>query len=115
VDVRLNKKNTSYVSLISRATEMHRSHQMPEGYSLRYFSSGKWQLLVGDSIVSTGIVKMRNNEWSNLRLTTNIDLITAFINNVQVAIIKNKKYSHGLCGLASSYDQNSFDNFSVTK
>ena len=115
VDVRLNKKNTSYVSLISRATEMHRSHQMPEGYSLRYFSSGKWQLLVGDSIVSTGIVKMRNNEWSNLRLTTNIDVITAFINNVQVAIIKNKKYSHGLCGLASSYDQNSFDNFSVTK
>ncbi len=41
--------------------------------------------------------------------------ITAFIDQQQIVSVLNSKFTHGLCGLGSSYDQNLFDNFSVKK
>ena len=115
VDVCLQKKNTSYVSIIGRITDVHRSHEMPDGYCFKLFSNGDWQLLALDSIISHGFIKIKDKRWTNLKLKMSHNLITGFIDNLQVVKIFNNKYTHGLCGIGSSYDQNLFDNFSIRK
>ncbi len=112
-DVSLQKKNTAYASIIGRVTDVHRSHKMPEGYSLRLYSTGEWQLLASDSLISKGFSPVTNKKWINLKLKFDKNVIIAFLDNKQVVKTLNDKYTHGMCGLGSSYDQNLFDNFSV--
>ncbi len=115
VNVFLTKDTMSYGAVIGRALELHRSHQAPEAYWLKLYSSGNWQLLVSDSIVCKGLVKNKQGKWVNLKLTMYRNRITAFINQQQIVSVLNSKFTHGLCGLGSSYDQNLFDKFSVKK
>jgi len=93
--------------------ELHRSHQAPEAYWFKIYSTGKWELLIADSIAIKGWVKLKENKACNIKLFMKENLITAFINQKVVARIFNSKYNHGLCGLGSNYDKNLFDNFSI--
>ncbi len=62
VNVFLMKDTMSYGAVIGRALELHRSHQAPEAYWLKLYSSGNWQLLVSDSIVCKGSVKNKQEQ-----------------------------------------------------
>lgn len=113
VDVFLMKGIKSYGAVIGRVLELHRSHRAPDAYWFKLYATGNWQLLISDSIICKGSLKNKEGRWTNLKLSMKGNLITAYIDQKQVAKIFDSKFSHGLSGLGSSYNQNLFDNFSV--
>jgi galactosylceramidase len=103
----------SYASLFSRATEMHRSHKLPEAYQLILHSSGKWELMAGAKKLVSGLVILPESGWDTLVLETKKERIKATINGKLVADITDTTYTHGMAGVGSSFNQIDFDNFSI--
>ena len=103
----------SYASVLSRATEMHRSHQIAEAYQLKLQSSGKWELMAGTKNLASGLVILAENSWHSIQLDARGDKITAVINGQTVAEITDSTYSHGMIGLGSSFNEVDFDNVEV--
>ena len=103
----------SYASVLSRATEMHRSHQLAEAYQLKLQSSGKWELMAGTKRLASGLVILPENSWHSLQLDAKDDQITAIINGQTVIKITDSTYSHGMIGLGSSFNEVDFDNVKV--
>jgi galactosylceramidase len=103
----------SYATVMSRATEMHRSHKMPEAYQLKLQSSGKWELFAGSKRLSNGLVPLNGNNWHTLMLETKGIQIRGYINNLLVTDISNSAYQHGMAGVGSSFNNVDFDNFNV--
>lgn len=102
----------SYGSLFLRATEIHRSHELPEAYQLKLEASGKWTLLAGKKKLATGFAKL-NGEWQTLVLSANGAIIEAFLNNKKLVSLEDRTYKKGLVGLGCSYHQVDFDDFVV--
>ena len=103
----------SYATVMSRATEMHRSHKMPEAYQLKLQSSGKWELFAGSKRLSNGLVPLNGNNWHTLMLETKGIQIRGYINNQLVTDISNSAYQHGMAGVGSSFNNVDFDNFKI--
>jgi galactosylceramidase len=103
----------SYATILSRATEMHRSHKLPEAYQLKLQSSGKWELMAGSKRASSGLLKLSENSWHTLILQTKGSQIKATINGNVVAEIPDTTYKQGMAGLGCSFNIVDFDNFMV--
>ena len=103
----------SYASVLSRASEMHRSHKPAEAYQLKLQSSGKWELTAGAKNLASGLVVLSENSWHSIQLDTKGDKITAIINGQTVANMTDSTYSHGMIGLGSSFNLVDFDNVEV--
>jgi hypothetical protein len=103
----------SYATLFSRATEMHRSHKLPEAYQLILHSSGKWELMAGAKKLVSGLVILPESGWDTLVLETKKERIKATINGKLVADITDTTYTHGMAGVGSSFNLIDFDNFSI--
>ncbi len=103
----------SYATILSRTTEMHRSHKLAEAYQLKLQSSGKWELTAGTRKLISGLINLSENKWHTLMLETKGNKITATINGIVVAQITDATYKHGMAGLGSSFNIVDFDNFMV--
>ena len=103
----------STASVMARATEMHRSHKMPEAYQLKLQSSGKWELFAGSKRLSNGLIQLNENNWQTLVLETKGTQIKAYINNQLVTDIVNSAYPHGMAGLGCSFNNVDLDNFTI--
>ena len=103
----------SYASVLSRATEMHRSHQLAEAYQLKLQSSGKWDLMAGTKRMASGLIALPKDSWYSLQLDAKGDKIAAEINGQTVAEIIDSTYTHGMIGLGSSFNRVDFDNVEV--
>lgn len=111
IDVALGEAY-SYASLGGRILETYRSHKLPEGYILKLESSGIWTLSVGYRVLKKGFVQLCD-KWQNLQMTMNKDSIQAFINDVEIAAIRDSTYSMGMVSLGSSFHNVDFDNLSI--
>lgn len=103
----------SYAMIFSRATEMHRSHQLPNAYILKLQSSGKWELMAGTKMLDSGLVKLPEKKWHTLYLENSGDQIKANINGQVVAVIVDLTFSHGMAGFGSSFHNVDFDNIEI--
>ena len=103
----------SYATLFCRASEMHRSHNLPEAYLLKLESSGKWELMAGSKKLLSGLISFTENSWHTLQLDLKGSKIRAFINGKEVCNITDGTYSHGMIGLGSSFNLVDFDNIEV--
>ena len=134
VDVRFDanpkdrKKN--YVELAAR----YNTYTTKNGYWLRLYQTGEWQVYdingkkassfslpmnyvssdVNDGI--QGEIKLEEGAWNNLSLTVNGRELIAKINGeiVCAEVLDKCITASGRIGLASSYNNNDFDNLSVT-
>lgn len=103
----------SYGNLSGRLTETYRSHKEPEAYTLRLFSSGKWELRTAEKILSSGYKKLDNTQWHNLKLIMKGDNVQAYINKECVVSLYDKSYTKGMIGLGSSFHEICFDDLVV--
>lgn len=105
----------SYATILSRATEIYRSHQLPDAYILKLNSSGIWELKAGKQKLASGFVKIDKDSWQKISLNLNAQNIKAIINGQTVASLTDSTYTSGMAGLGSSFHWVDFDNFSVNK
>lgn len=103
----------SYATILARATEMHRSHKLPEAYLLKLQSYGKWELLAGVKKLASGLVALPEKSWYSVQLETKGNKIKAIINGQVIADITDSTYTHGMVGLGSSFNLVDFDNLEV--
>ena len=103
----------SYATILSRATEMQRSHILPQAYLLKLESSGKWELMAGTKKMVSGLIDLNDNNWHSILLNAKGDKIKAIINGQVVAEINDSTYTRGMAGLGSSFHRVDFDNFEV--
>ncbi|HEU0228732.1 MAG TPA: hypothetical protein VFQ86_13415, partial [Arachidicoccus soli] len=101
-NVMLTNDSTSYISLLGRATELHRAHKEPEAYVFKMFSNGSWELKAGSKVIKEGIYKGKIKEWNIVELEMNNDTVSASINNNKLCQVKDNTYTHGLAGIGSS-------------
>lgn len=131
IDVRFDKqpddKGKNYVELGAR----YNTYTTKNGYWLRLYQTGEWKLYdingeIGGShaqpkYVSSqqdilGGMKLEEGAWNNLSLTVNGKELIAKINGeiVCCTILDKCITASGRIGLSSSYNNNDFDNLSVT-
>lgn len=103
----------SYATILSRTTEMHRSHKLPEAYLLKLQSSGKWELWAGANNLASGFLVLPEKSWHTIQLDTKGAKIKAIINEHVVADVVDSTYTHGMVGLGSSVNLVDFDNLEV--
>lgn len=103
----------SYATILSRATEMYRSHKLPQAYLLKLESSGKWELSAGNKKLASGLIVLNNSNWQSMLLDAKGDKLKAIINGKVVTEINDSTYTHGMAGLGSSFHLVDFDNFEV--
>ncbi|MEI6677889.1 MAG: family 16 glycoside hydrolase [Mariniphaga sp.] len=103
----------SYATILARATEMYRSHKIPEAYLLKLQSSGKWELTAGAKKLAAGLTVLNPHSWHTILLETKGDKIKAKINGNIVAEVTDSKYTHGMIGLGSSFNLVDFDNVEI--
>ena len=103
----------SYATILARATEMHRSHKLPEAYLLKLQSSGKWELLAGAKKLASGLVVLPEKSWHSVQIDAKGINIKAHIDGEVVADITDSTYTHGMVGLGSSFNLVDFDNLEV--
>jgi galactosylceramidase len=102
-----------YANVFVRATEMYRSHQLPDAYILKLQSSGKWELMAGSKILASGFVPLILTDWQTIQLQVKGDLIKAWINQKELVSMNDKTYKKGLAGFGCSFHRVDFDNFSI--
>ena len=103
----------SYATVLARATEMHRSHKLPEAYILSLQSSGKWELMAGPKKLSYGIIALPEKGWNKVQLDVKGEKIKVIINHQVLTEITDSTYSHGMAGLGSSFNVVDFDNLAI--
>lgn len=103
----------SYANISGRLTEVYRSHTESDAYSLRLFSSGKWELRTSATVLDSGYVPLDNSIWHELNLRMKGSDLLAFIDRKCVASLKDTSYSHGMIGLGSSFHNICFDDLKI--
>ena len=84
-------------------------------YGLILNDSGAWNLHFKKDVLASGSLKGFNKkQWYHLRIDLNGEVITIYINGKQLTSVKSKYINSGMAFLASSYNQNCFDNVSVS-
>jgi hypothetical protein len=105
----------SYATLLIRATEMNRSHALPDAYVLKLQSSGKWELTAGKKRLATGVAAINMSNWQNIRLDVKGVQIRAFLNEKQIVNLSDSTFKKGMAGLGCSFHKVDFDNFQIVK
>jgi len=105
----------SYAAVYTRLTEDHRSHKLPEAYSLKLNSSGLWSLMAGNKLLANGKIATSDNAWYRLRISAAGSNIKAYINDNEVAGLVDSSYTHGMVGLGSNFSRVDFDNIEIRK
>jgi hypothetical protein len=103
----------SYATIFARATEMYRSHQLPDAYLLKLQSSGKWEVMAGTKKLASGLIAIDRSNWQTLQLQIKGNLIKASINNQELVNLNDSTYKKGLAGLGCSFHSVDFDNFLI--
>lgn len=103
----------SYANVSGRLTEVYRSHTEPDAYTLRLFSSGKWELRTAARVLKAGYLPLDCSMWHELALKMKGDEIRAFIDGTCVGSVNDNSYSHGMIGLGSSFHEIYFDELQV--
>ncbi len=88
---------------------------LKNGPRLMVDKTGKWTLLNHQRTLATGLVEgFDGNAWHELKLRFFDKQVEAFIDGKSIAKFEGKQ-QRGYVSLASSYDQNLFDNLSVSR
>ena len=103
----------SYANVSGRLTETYRSHKEPEAYTLRLFSSGKWELRTAGKILGSGYRPLDESRWHELELVMSGDNISACIDGKCVVSLRDTSYTNGMVGLGSSFHEICFDDLRV--
>ena len=103
----------SYANVSGRLTETYRSHKEPEAYTLRLFSSGKWELRTAGKILGSGYRPLDESRWHELELVMSGDNISACIDGECVVSLRDASYTNGMVGLGSSFHEICFDDLRV--
>ena len=85
----------------------------PNGYWLKVDHNGNWQLNADSNTFASGTVPFSANEWHNLKLKFSGKNIIAFVDDERVASARDVKYSTGMAGIGSGWNNAQFDNFKV--
>ena len=84
-----------------------------KGYRFQVSKNGSWKLMFNNSVLKNGVVaEFNGNEWHALKLVFKDKEVTAFIDEVSVVKLPHKK-TKGYVMLASTYDENLFDNLEI--
>jgi galactosylceramidase len=106
-------ENTGYAKLLGRVMEMKRGGDYPEGYTFVINTGNRWSLFAGTLEIAKGETSFPAFAWHHLSMKLNGNTITVSVNKKEIIAIKNAKYTHGLAGLGSGFNQAEFDNFEV--
>lgn len=110
-----DEKGKNYAAICARYNTSASS--VENGYWLRLYRSGSWELYSNQGKIAKGSIKgMREGRWVNLKLKVNGNTLTGYINNVQVVqkTISKSPVNSGRIALGSAYYKNCFDNIKVT-
>lgn len=80
---------------------------------MRVDHNGNWQLNADSSTFASGTVPFSADTWHNLKLRFSGKKIIAIINGMQVGSARDVKYSSGMAGVGSGWNNARFDNFTV--
>jgi len=84
------------------------------GYRWILTSDGRWQLNWQYTTLASGqIVKFKPSAWHHLRLEMKGSQVAGFVDGKKLAVISDKSGLKGMAFIASTYDQNMFDNIHV--
>ncbi|WP_288956394.1 hypothetical protein [uncultured Polaribacter sp.] len=85
-----------------------------KGYRFQVAKNGNWKLIFDKKVLKEGVIyNFDGNQWHALKLTFQNKEIEAFIDEVSVVKLPHKK-TKGYVMLASTYDENLFDNLEIT-
>lgn len=113
VDVRF-RESYSHASLSGRVTETYRSHKEPEGYTLRLFTTGNWQLLSAGKVLQKGVIRHFDSDHTyQLKLDFAGEQITGWIDGTAVVSLSDPTQERGMVSLGTSFHQVDFDNLQI--
>ncbi|WP_299430207.1 hypothetical protein [uncultured Maribacter sp.] len=85
-----------------------------KGYRFQVAKNGDWKLMFDKEVLKKGVIPdFDGNKWHTLKLTFQDNEIEAFIDEVSVLSMSHQKTT-GYVMLASSYDENLFDDLEIT-
>ncbi|MDV7139086.1 hypothetical protein R3X28_09375 [Maribacter sp. TH_r10] len=85
-----------------------------KGYRFQVAKNGNWKLMFDKEVLKEGVIPdFDGNKWHTLKLTFQNKEIEAFIDAVSVVNVSHQKTT-GYVMLASSYDENLFDDLEIT-
>ncbi|MFD2727627.1 glycoside hydrolase family 78 protein [Hyunsoonleella rubra] len=86
-----------------------------KGYRFQLAKNGEWKLMFHTDELESGRMKKFNDDtWHNLQLTFQDNNLEAFVDGKSITKLSNTK-RNGYVMLASSYDENLFDNLKITE
>lgn len=103
-----------HAAIFGRITKVPNENTVPEGYTLRIASDGKWQLNAFDKKLASGRVDLPPGRWCLLALRMQGERITASIDGKEVAAVSDKTYTSGPVALGCDYEPVKFTALQVT-
>jgi galactosylceramidase len=101
-----------YAGIIARASYDKASQaNIPFGYRLNIYKDGTWKLQTKSTTIANGTTGV--NVWHKLKLNCKNDMITAYIDGIKVAEVKDNSYSLGAAGYTSGWNKARFDNLNI--
>jgi galactosylceramidase len=117
-DVKVEGTATAYAGIAGRIFNSPISGEPADGYHLRLFGDGKWQLKKSNQVLRSGALAGFNaNEWHQLKLSFIRSHVKAFVDGVEVTSFEDQSnaFASGLIALGSSYHYTLFDNLVVER
>ncbi|PSL47516.1 galactosylceramidase [Chitinophaga niastensis] len=103
---------TGYAGIIARASYDKSSQaKIPLGYRLNIYKDGTWKLLTKTDTLAHGNIDA--STWHRLKLICKDGSIQAFIDNQQVADVRDNTYLLGAAGFVAGFNYAKFDNTSI--
>jgi O-glycosyl hydrolase len=92
---------------------------LPSAYVFRLLPSGAWELTSTEfykpnAILASGTAAIDASQWHHMSLQFHDARIEATLDGKVLATVDNPAHTHGMIGLATSWDHVQFDNLSVT-
>ncbi|MGI8589687.1 MAG: NEW3 domain-containing protein [Nakamurella sp.] len=119
IDAELSKPGT--VELIGRAGTQNRPQSHQAGYYFQITDTGAWTIFKSDAdghrtvLARATTTALGVGKWHRLALSFSGSSITALVDRNAVGVVQDASYTAGQVGLGmTSYDQNQFDNLSIT-
>lgn len=85
-----------------------------KGYRFQVSKNGQWKLIFNDKVIENGVIaNFKGNQWHSLQLKFQNKNIEAYVDGKLLINMSNEQTS-GYVMLASSYNQNLFDNLKIT-
>lgn len=112
-DVRIER--AGFISLFGRVGKVPQAlgNRPPQGYWLRVYDSGVWELNTDMRTLACGRVGFSADTWHNLKLRFRDKTISVLIDNKPVTQVEDDAYRFGMAGLGCGWHAAEFDNFSI--